>query len=262
MTCRVLILAGTNEARKLVAGLVSTPGLEITVSLAGLVKDADSYPAVTRRGGFGGAEGLARYLKRNRMHLLVDATHPFATRITANAIAASAKAGIKLLRLERPAWTKQAGDNWLESSRMADLVAGFPPGATVLAPIGSNAFSYPVAAMISTRPDLRFVIRVMADPPAMPSAGNTECILAKPPFSVATELQTIADYSIDYLLCRNSGGNAGYAKIEAARRSGIPVHLLSRPEPDHRLPEGSLFTDIESAHSAIQAELSAVSDRL
>ena len=119
---RILILGGTSEASALVAGLAGMPH-DVTLSLAGRTAAPKAEPVPTRIGGFGGAEGLAAWMREDGTDLLVDATHPFAARMCVNAAEAAARAGIPLLAIRRPPWTREPGDRWTEVDTVADSVA-------------------------------------------------------------------------------------------------------------------------------------------
>src|SRR6516164_2963870 len=126
---RILILGGTTEARELAARLAARADLEVIVSLAGRTKSPAPQPVPVRSGGFGGAVGLGEYLDQERIDALVDATHPYANIISANAAAAAHQAGVPLIALRRPAWRAVAGDRWIEAIDVADAVRrlGEPP---------------------------------------------------------------------------------------------------------------------------------------
>mgnify|MGYP001080592705 CR=1 FL=1 len=124
MAHRILILGGTTEARQLAGLLAGDPRYDATLSLAGRTAEPKALPLPVRSGGFGGIDGLADYLTRENIDLLIDATHPFATRISANAAEASARTGTPVFALRRPGWSKQSGDNW---TSVPDLEAAVEP---------------------------------------------------------------------------------------------------------------------------------------
>ena len=224
---RILILGGTTEARALAERLATRGDIDATISLAGRTVDPRPLPLPTRIGGFGGAEGLVDYLAKERIGLLVDATHPFANRISANAVTASKDANIPLFALRRPAWDAVDGDRW---TRVGDIDAaivalGAAPRRVFLA-IGRQE-----AGRFSAAPQHSYVVRSIdpVDPPlAVPSCRY---ILASGPFGEADERELLQGERIDVVVTKNSGGSATYAKIAAARPLGIEVIMIERRPP-------------------------------
>ncbi|GGC86029.1 cobalt-precorrin-6A reductase [Chelatococcus reniformis] len=229
MTIRVLILGGTAEARRLAAMLVESPALAITLSLAGRTANPVPQPVPARSGGFGGAAGLAAHLVGEAVDLLVDATHPHAARISANAVAASVTASVPLLALARPPWTRQAGDRWTEVADVAGAVQALgPTPRRVFLALGRQEVGAFVAA-----PEHRYLIRSVdrvAPRPALPDAAY---IVARGPFAEADDRALLIAHGIEVIVAKNSGGEATYGKIAAARTLGIEVILVSRPALPH-----------------------------
>lgn len=239
MTHRILILGGTTEARELAARLAATPGLAVTLSLAGRTREPAVQPVPVRVGGFGGAAGLADYLRTERIGLLVDATHPFAERISHNAAGAAKAAGVPIVALRRPQWQRRAGDRWREVDDVAGAVAalGITPRRVFLA-IGRQE-----AAAFEAAPLHFYLVRSVdpVDPPlALPYA---EYVLSRGPFALAGELALLRDRRIDAVVAKNSGGDATYAKIEAARQLGIEVVMVRRPP----VPDVPTVATVEAA---------------
>lgn len=236
---RLLILGGTGEAASLAKHLADRPDLQIVSSLAGRVA-APVLPAGTVRiGGFGGVDGLAAYLARERIGAVVDATHPFAARMSANAAEACRRTGVPLLAFVRPAWDAEPGDRWLPVADMAAAAAlcrgrvFLTVGRQELAPFaGSDAW---------------FLIRSI-DPPDAPLPARHELILRRGPFSLADEIDLLRAYAVDLIVSKNSGGPATYAKIAAARALGLPVVMVERParpavDEAHSLPAVGAWLD-------------------
>jgi precorrin-6A/cobalt-precorrin-6A reductase len=221
----VLILGGTAEAMALAETLVDWPGLRVITSLAGRTRVPARPPGEVRIGGFSGADGLAQYLGETGVDAVVDATHPFATRISANARTACRRAVVPLLTIARPGWTREPGDIWIMVADEVDAAAALPEGARALLALGSQRL-----AAFASRRDVAFFVR-MVDPPAetLPLASCT-VIVGRPSRSVAAEQALLADNRIDHLVCRNSGGEASYAKIAAARAFRLPVIMIDRPK--------------------------------
>jgi precorrin-6A/cobalt-precorrin-6A reductase len=221
VTGRVLVLGGTGEARRLATALVAE-GVDVLTSLAGRVADPALPPGEVRIGGFGGAEGLIGWLRANPVRAVVDATHPFAAVMTASAARAAEVTGVPLLRLQRPGWTAQPGDDWrwvgsLEEA--ADAVAGFGHVFLTTGRTGLGAF-----AGLTQEVVVRSV-----DPPEPPLPARTTVVLGRGPFSVADELALLREHRVDVVVTKNSGGHLTEAKLTAARELGLPVVLVRRP---------------------------------
>jgi len=220
---RVLILGGTAEAREL-AGLLIKSGFEPLTSLAGITQNPAQRAGETRSGGFGGARGLADYAGGGGFCALIDATHPFAQRISTYAKEAAELSGLPLLRLERPAWMPGPQDRWSSVANNLAAVSALPPGARVLLTIGRKEIS-PYFA----RSDLSGIAR-MIEPPDVDIPGNWSVLLARPPFSLEDELRLLSDNSISHLVTKNSGGAETEAKLVAARLKGARIIMIERPD--------------------------------
>ena len=222
---RILILGGTAEARRLADALAARPGLSVMLSLAGRTAEPLSLPVPVRRGGFGGAEGLAEYLRAERINLLIDVTHPYADAISANAARAAELAGVKLLAIRRPPWRRVDGDNWIEvaDSAQAAQALGAAPRRVFLA-LGRNDLQ-PFAAA----PQHFYLIRSV-DPVEPPLAvPHARYVTARGPFSETEDRALLEEHRIEIVVAKNSGGDATHGKIAAARRLGLPVVMLARP---------------------------------
>jgi precorrin-6A/cobalt-precorrin-6A reductase len=219
---RILILGGTQDARAL-ASLLVAEGFSTVTSLAGVTEEPLLPEGDVRRGGFGGAEGLADYLRREDVAAVADATHPFAARISAHADQACRAAGLPLLRLERPAWQPTAADRWITAGSVAEAALLLPEGARVLLTIGRKEIQ-PFLA----REDVSGIAR-MIEPPAAELPPRWRLLLARPPFTAASELRLMREHAITCLVTKNAGGSATEAKLQAARELGIPVIMVQRP---------------------------------
>lgn len=232
---RVLILGGTADARAL-ADALAVRGCDVTTSLAGRTLAPTLPQGKIRSGGFGGADGLAQYLQAEGITHLIDATHPFAARISANAVVASAKAGVPLVRLERPAWTRVEGTDWVHVPDMSTAAALLPEGARVFLTIGRQELG---AFHGVTR--CTFVARVIEPPQATPPGWTV--IAARGPFSLATERETLKAHAITHLVTKNSGGSLTAAKLDAARELGLTVVMVARPT----LPPAPIAATLDDA---------------
>ena len=222
MTEKILILGGTREAAELARQLFGQ-GLDVTTSLAGRTKEPVPVEGSLRIGGFGGAEGLAAYLREEGVTRVIDATHPFAKTISANAVKACAIAALPLDIRTRAPWQKQPGDLWIEVATLEDAANALPPNARVLLALGRQYLDAFLA-----RTDCHFVIR-MVDPPETPLGFKSHMILtAKPSPDPDEEAALFRAHAITHLVARNSGGDGAYAKIVAAREMGLPVVMVGR----------------------------------
>lgn len=221
---RVLLLGGTSEATALGRALAADRRFDAVISLAGRTAQPAPQPLPVRSGGFGGADGLAAHLRAERVEAVVDATHPFAARISRNADAASAAVGVPLLALRRPPWVAAPGDRWTH-------VPDVPAAAVALGPLPRRVF------LTTGRLELdpfaaarwhRYVLRSVEppDPGLLPGA---KIIVARGPFAEADERRLMTEHSIEVLVTKNSGAVATGAKLAAARALGLPVVMVDRP---------------------------------
>ena len=217
---KVLILGGTGESRELAERLVAL-GQDVTTSLAGRTS-APILPAGNLRvGKFGGIAGLVGYLQARGFDRLVDATHPYAGLISVNAVAASERTKIPLVRLMRPAWPEGAG--WHNVADVGAAAKILPSGATALITTGHEGL-----VTFFTRDDCSFVIRLI-EPPEMVLPRYVRHVLGRPPYSVAGEKRLFQREGITHLVSKNSGGVQTSAKLEAATQLGVEVIMIARP---------------------------------
>ncbi|WP_035872814.1 cobalt-precorrin-6A reductase [Cucumibacter marinus] len=235
---RILILGGTREAREL-AGALTARHHTVTTSLAGRTSQPDRPPGRVITGGFGGAEGLADYIERARIDYLIDATHPFAAQISANAVAAAEATDIELLRLRRPAWPVPEPNAWVEAENAQAAAGVLPPGATVFLTVGRQGL-----APFLARKDCRFLLRSI-EPPEEQLPGFVTAIEGRPPFSRNDELALMRRRRITHLVTKNAGGRDTYAKIEAAFILKIRVIMIERPALPKAPEVGSVAAAME-----------------
>ncbi|WP_328928336.1 cobalt-precorrin-6A reductase [Streptomyces sp. NBC_00190] len=228
----VLILGGTTEARRLAEALASDPSCRVTTSLAGRVASPVLPPGETLIGGFGGIAGLAAWIVAHDVTRVIDATHPFAERMSFHAAEAQALTGVPLLALRRPGWTARPGDDWT-------FVDSLEEAADRLPGLGSRAFLTTGRMGLHTfahLTDTWFLVRSV-DPPAAPVPPRLEVLLARGPFTLDDERELIARHRIDVLVTKDSGGSATAPKLTAAREAGIPVLVVRRPAVPQDVPE-------------------------
>jgi precorrin-6A/cobalt-precorrin-6A reductase len=219
---RVLILGGSAEARAL-ASLLIGQGHEVITSLAGRTSAPLLPEGKVRSGGFGGSNGMERFIRNERIEIIADATHPFAVQISANGLVAARACGIKYVRLERPAWRPEQGDSWTMASDVAEAARLLPQAARVFLTIGRKEIG-----AFTQRADLGGLIR-MIEPPNAPVPAKWSLALGRPPFTVETELSLMRCHRISVLVTKNAGGEQTAAKLIAARRLSLPVMMIERP---------------------------------
>ncbi|MGW1835917.1 cobalt-precorrin-6A reductase [Streptomyces sp. NPDC002067] len=220
----VLILGGTAEARELAAALVAGGRVRVTSSLAGRVAAPRLPVGEVRVGGFGGVEGLVRWAREHGVDALVDATHPFAEVMSANAARAAAAAGVPLLALRRPGWEPQPGDVWHRVASLDGAAAALPAlGRRVFLTTGRMGL-----ARFAHLDGLWFLVRSV-DAPEGPRPPRMETLLDRGPFTLEGERALLAAHRIDVLVTKDSGAAATAPKLTAAREAGVPVVLVTRP---------------------------------
>ncbi len=229
MTYSILILGGTAEAKALAARLSTSSDYDILLSLAGRTKAPAKQPVPVRIGGFGGIEGLAAFLREKSVDLLIDATHPFAAKISRNAAEAATLLGTEIFALRRPAWSRQKGDRWQEVTDIPAAVAALDIAPRrVFLTLGRQEL-----LPFEARPQHFYLVRSV-DPVEPPlKLPNISYITARGPFTEWDDIQLLEQHAIDLIVSKNSGGVSSIGKISAARRIGIEVVLIERPQlPD------------------------------
>ena len=215
---RILLLGGVTEA----LAIARTLSPEHVYSLAGVGRVPTDLRCQVRVGGYGGAKGLATYIRSEGITLLVDATHPYAAQISANAAKAAGLAGIECWALRRPAWQPQAGDDWRDVADWAELVQALAPFQRPLFTLGRE----PLEHLQEIPPHQHWTLRAL-DP--YPGTARCEVIGARGPFRLEDERALFAQCRIDVLISKNSGSGATEPKLQVARELGLPVLVLKRP---------------------------------
>jgi precorrin-6A/cobalt-precorrin-6A reductase len=236
---RILILGGTTEGRMLGERLAKRGDLDVTLSLAGRTASPVPHAVPVRVGGFGGAAGLADYLAKERIDVLIDATHPYATIISESAAAAARSTGVRFVALRRAPWTAGAGDRWIEVDNTGAAVRAIgKERRSVFVALGRNEL-----AAFAGAPQHRYLVRSVdpVDPP-LPLPDVTY-ITARGPFCEADDRALMTAHSIEVVIAKNSGGPAAYGKIAAARALGIEVILVRRPPA----PPGPAVESVDAA---------------
>jgi len=222
MTARILLLGGVTEALAIARRL----GPQHVYSLAGIGRVPQDLQCQVRVGGFGGAEGLASYLREAGITLLIDATHPYAAQISHNAASAARSAGIPCWALRRPAWQAQAGDDWREVEDWAGLIEALKPFRRPLFTLGRE----PLQHLDEIPAEQFWTLRALE---ACPGNARCEVIGARGPFHLEDERALFQRRRIDVLISKNSGSVATEPKLAVARELGVPVLILKRPVLPH-----------------------------
>jgi precorrin-6A/cobalt-precorrin-6A reductase len=218
----LLILGGTGEGRQIAAAL---QGQDAVISLAGVTRAPEAQPLPTRIGGFGGVDGFKAYLAKVGITAVLDATHPFASRITARTAQICTEMDLPYLQFLRPPWQPVAGDQWTEIADEAEAAQHIPLGSTVF--LGTGRQTLPRFANLEGRD----VICRQIDPPDGPFPfPNGRFLVGRPPFSVTDEVTLFTRLGVDWLVVKNAGGAASGTKLTAARQLGIPVLMIARPK--------------------------------
>ena len=237
----LLILGGTAEAAALAAAVLArfAGRARVTTSLAGRTRRPQPIAGNLRIGGFGGADGLVAYLAAERVDAVIDATHPFAAQISAQAEAACAAAGVKRLLLRRPPWQRHPLDRWIEVDDAAGAAAALPAlGRRVWLTIGGRGLD--TFAHLRTH---HFLLRLVEPPAAPPPLATCEILLGRGPFNLENERRIIARHGIEVVVAKAAGGAATEAKLVAARERNLPVVMIRRPPP----PPGPCVDSVSAA---------------
>jgi precorrin-6A/cobalt-precorrin-6A reductase len=241
---RVLLLGGTGDALKIARQL----GAAHVYSLAGLGKVPDDLSCAVRVGGFGGSEGMARYIASERIGLVIDATHPYAARISANAADACRVSGVPCWALRRPAWQPQSGDDWRMVGDWHELTAALAPFRRPLFTLGRE----PLAHLDEIPPRQFWTVRCLE---SQPDPARARILAARGPFTLEGERALFALQAFDVVVSKNSGGNATEAKLEVARERGLPVIMLRRPDlpaVEREFDSVAALLDALGAHGKLQ----------
>ncbi|WP_454278281.1 cobalt-precorrin-6A reductase [Sphingomonas sp. Marseille-Q8236] len=219
----ILLLGGTTGASALATALAQR-GERAVLSYAGRTEAPRAQAIPTRVGGFGGIEGLADHMTREGVTHLVDATHPFAARISANAIAAAELAGVKLLALTRPAWDAGPGDRWIRVADTAEAVAALgSEAARIFLALGRQTIgNFADAAQ-------HFYLLRFVDAAEVPALPHHHLVVDRGPFTLEGEMALLRAHRIQVIVAKNAGGSGARAKLDAARELGLPVVMIDRP---------------------------------
>lgn len=236
---KLLILGGSGEAAALARALDGDARYQAVLSLAGRTEQPLQLPVTVRRGGFGGVQGLAATLRHEGFEAMLDATHPFARQVKQHAVEAAREAGVAMLAIRRPAWTRQTGDRWIEVNDLeaAALALGQAP-RNVFLTTGRNELGPFRAAGQHL-----YLLRSVEAPAPEQLPPRVALITARGPFALEDELALMRTHTIEFVVTKNSGGDATRAKLDAARALDMPVIMVQRP----KLPEAPSVESVAEA---------------
>ena len=243
---RLLVLAGTREARYIVSELSRDRRFDLIASLAGATPSPLPIAAPVHSGGFGGADGMAQFCRERSIDAIIDIPHPFARHISRNATAASLAAEIPCLAYDRPPWLAEAGDQWREFDSWKEMVANIPAGTRVFLAGGTASIE-----VFTKRNDIFLCARAL-NVSGYEDTATTRFLNAMPDADPDAEMALFRHHGIEMLCCKNAGGDASVAKIMAARSLGIPIWLLARAEVQKNVPNVEFHDSIENLLKAIQ----------
>ena len=225
---RMLLLAGTNEARRISFALRLERSLSLVVSLAEPERRPQGFGWPVRIGGFGGEEAFRNWLLHEGVDAVVDASHPFAHCMSTRAAAETRALGIDYLRFLRPSWMPTEADRWTFLNRPEEAADHIPRGATVFLATGRRDLT-----AFSNLEGRRILCRIKDTPPASFPIPGGRFVFQPGPFTVEAEIRFFEAAKVDWIVTRNSGGQGSWPKLEAARALGLPVAMIRRPpQPD------------------------------
>ncbi len=237
----LLLLAGSGEARAIAHGLAGMAGVSTIASLAGATRAPMDLGVPTRVGGFGGRVGFEAFLEAERIDAVLDATHPFAGRISRRTADVCRHRDLPCLQVLRPEWRPGPGDRWIFIDNESEAAEHIPKGATVFLATGRQTLLR-FANLAG-----RYIICRRIDEARQPFPfENGEYLVGRGPFSVAEEIALFKARGVDFLVVKNSGGEGSRPKLEAARALSLPVVMINRPPP----PAG--VARVETPEAALQ----------
>ncbi|WP_085587736.1 cobalt-precorrin-6A reductase [Thalassospira sp. MCCC 1A01428] len=225
----VLVFGGTGDANRIASELLVRFGthIRLQLSLAGRTSAPNLPDGIpVRIGGFGGPDGIIKSLKTDRIDLVIDATHPYATQISNHIAQACDSVSVPCIQYRRPPWVAQTGDNWVSVPDIPAAAAKLPTlGHRALIAIGRRNLHH-----FNELHDCWLLVRTIEAPNHPFNLANGEWLSARGPFSPERELELLERYEIDVVVTKNSGGDASEGKLIAARDLGLPVIMIDRPD--------------------------------
>lgn len=240
---KILILAGSGEARKLIDFLLKDQSVDVVSSLSGATRHPKALTGKNRNGRFGGRDSQRAYILNENFDLVIDATHPFAAKISERTMDICREISIPCLHVRRLEWTAQEGDNWTMLDHPEDAAKHIPDGSTVFLATGRSTLE-----SFSNLGGRKLICRQIDPPDGEFPFENGSYLVGSPPFSVVDEEKLFARLGIDFLIVKNAGGLPSRTKLDAARTLGIEVLMLKRPP----LPDGPCVQSVGEAISWVK----------
>lgn len=240
---KILVLSGSGEARRIIDLLHQDQSVTVVASLSGATRQPKSLPVETRRGGFGGYDAQKAYILDEGYDLVIDATHPFAAKISERTSNICREISIPYLHVRRSGWVAEMGDHWTMLDRAEDAEKYVPVGSTVFLATGRSTLES--FANLSGR---KLICRQIDPPDGDFPFENGSYLVGNPPFSVMDEENLFARLGVDFLIVKNAGGMPSRTKLDAARKLGIEVLMLTRPP----LPDGEFVKSVDEAVSWVK----------
>jgi precorrin-6A/cobalt-precorrin-6A reductase len=237
---RMLLLGGVTDA----LAIARTLGPQHIYSLAGVGRVPTNLNCQLRVGGYGGAHGLAQFIRDEQVDLILDATHPYAAQMSSNAALAAQKTAIPCWALRRPVWQAGPDDDWREVADWPELISALTPFQRPLFTLGREPLQH-----LDEIPMHQFWTLRALD--VYPGNERCEVIGARGPFLLEDERALFERCNIDVLISKNSGSGATEPKLEVARERGLPVLVLKRP----------VLANVDREFWSVEEVLEALKDR-
>jgi len=241
----LLVLAGTQEARTVIDQLADDRRFAVTASLAGATATPQPLAAPVHRGGFGGAEGMAAFCRDQEIDAIVDLTHPFARHISRNAAQAAAILNLPCIAYHRPPWHPEPGDEWREFDDWQSMADAIPAGKRIFLAGGTASIE-----VFTRRHDIVLWARAL-NVSGYTNGERVTYINAMPEADMESEKALFTRHGIELLCCKNAGGTASVAKIEAARAMRMPIWLLARAKREKSVPNVEFHDSLTALLDAI-----------
>ena len=242
----LLVLAGTGEARHMMAWLATEQRFLITASLAGVTSTPYALGVETRFGGFGGVDGLADWVRQHNVDIMLDMTHPYAAQMSRQVATVADALSLPTIAFHRPPWAAEADDQWTVFDSWQAMAKAVPAAAKLFIAGGSRDLEG-----FCQRSDISLLIRSLNLDAYQLKYRNIDIIKSLPSQSVELETRVLRDHGITHICCKNSGGAFSKAKLQAARQLRLPVWMLARPTAPQATPFYEILHDVDSVKQAL-----------
>ncbi len=220
----MLLLGGTSDARQIAYGLIQDKNIVATASLSKVARPPMPLGIPTRIGGWGGREQFSSWLKARNIQGIIDATHPFAAKMSQRAADVAQELHIEYLQVLRPSWRPEDYDKWTFLNNESEAASHIPKGARVFTSTGRKNLE-----AFDNMEGRHLFCRIHDSAPGVFPLDHGEYVVSQGPYTVDAEVALFERLKIDWLVCRNSGSSGSHAKVDAARTLGLPVAMIRRP---------------------------------